>query len=49
MYPCLLIRKYNCANGTNWVTPGKVPLAAAKSVDKYSGTFGAQIKMWVHD
>lgn len=30
MYPYLLIRKYNCTKDTNWVTPGKVPLAAAK-------------------
>lgn len=54
MYPYLLIKKYNCPKGTNWVTPGKAPLAAAeahklRSGAKYSGTFGAQIKFWVHN
>lgn len=54
MYTYPLIRKYNCPKGTNWVTPGKALLAAAKahklrSLAKHSGIFGAQIKMWVHD
>lgn len=50
MYPYLLIRKYNCRKGTNWVTPGEVPLAAAeahklRSGAKYCGTFGAKINI----
>lgn len=54
MYPYLLIRKYNCPKGTNWVNPGEVPLAAAeahklRSGAKYCGTFGAKINIWVHD